>query len=57
MRYTPEEAAKLLANRINQPHYIAFVIRKCIAEARETEAAAAKIIAHNLRGERDLKQK
>lgn len=33
MKYTPEEVAKLLANRPNQQHYIEAMIRKCIDEA------------------------
>ncbi len=31
MNYTPREVAKLLANRIHQPHYIEGLIRRCIA--------------------------
>lgn len=34
MKYTVEEAAKLLADRINQPHYVESVIRKCIDEEK-----------------------
>ena len=35
MNYTPEEVAKLLANRPNQPHYIASLIAECVAAERE----------------------
>jgi len=37
MNYTPEEVAKLLANRPNQPHYIAALIAECVATARADE--------------------
>ena len=35
MNYTPEEAAQLLANRPNQPHYIASLIAECVTAERE----------------------
>ena len=37
MKYTPEEAAKLLAGRVNQPHFIEAIIRKCIEESKPKE--------------------
>jgi hypothetical protein len=43
MRYTPEEVAKLLANRPNQPHYIASLIAECVAAERER---CAKLCDH-----------
>ena len=42
MRYTPDEVAALLANRINQPHYVRAMIRRYVA-ANASEAAAATI--------------
>ena len=35
MHYTPDEVAELLANRPNQPHYIAALIAKCVTAERE----------------------
>lgn len=43
MRYTPEEAAKLLANRVNQPHYIEWVISMCIKESKPKIANVAEL--------------
>ena len=46
MNYTPEEVAKLLANRPNQPHYIAALIAECVdterAKWREVALRVAK---------------
>jgi hypothetical protein len=41
MNYTPEEVAKLLANRPNQPHYIAALIAECVDTERKRCAAIA----------------
>lgn len=35
--WTPEEAAKLLTGRINQPHYIQWVLEKVIAQSRKDD--------------------
>ena len=40
MRYTPDEVAALLANRINQPHYVRAMIRRYVAANSEATAAA-----------------
>ena len=42
MKYTPDEVAKLLANRPNQPHYVKALIEKCVKAAvlAEREACA-----------------
>ena len=42
MKYTPDEIAKLLANRPNQPHYVKALITKCVKAAvlAEREACA-----------------
>lgn len=42
MKYTPDEVAKLLANRPNQPHYVEALIGKCVKAAvlAEREACA-----------------
>ena len=42
MKYTPDEVAKLLANRPNQPHYVKALIGKCVNAAvlAEREACA-----------------
>lgn len=40
MKYTPEEVAKLLADRPQQQHYIEAMIRKCIAEATPASTGA-----------------
>ena len=42
MKYTPDEVAKLLANRPNQPHYVKALIEKCVKAAvlAELEACA-----------------
>ena len=42
MHYTPEEVAKLLANRPNQPHYIASLIAECLAGERARIAASLR---------------
>lgn len=53
MKYTPEEVAKLLANRPNQPHYIEAMIRHCIDEAirPSAEVVLAKGWYHFRKGE------
>lgn len=33
MKYTPDEVARLLANRPNQPHYVKALIAKCVTAA------------------------
>lgn len=42
MKYTPDEVARLLANRPNQPHYVKALIGKCVTAAvlAEREACA-----------------
>lgn len=35
MKYTNKESARLLANRVNQPHYISAIIQKCIDESMD----------------------
>ena len=48
MHYTPDEVAELLANRPNQPHYIAALIAKCVAAERERVLGwCAKVQAHH----------
>jgi len=44
MKYTPDEVAKLLANRPNQPHYVKTLIEKCVKAAvfAERERIAAE---------------
>ena len=42
MHYTPDEVAKLLANRPNQPHYIASLIAECVAAECERCARACE---------------
>jgi hypothetical protein len=37
MNYTPDEIAKLLANRPNQPHYVKALIGKCVRAALRDE--------------------
>lgn len=48
MKYTPDEVAKLLANRPNQPHYVKALIEKCVkaavlAEREECEKVCKKL--------------
>lgn len=40
MKYTPDEVAKLLANRPNQPHYVEALIGKCVKAAVLAEREA-----------------
>lgn len=28
--WTPEEAGRVMGNRVNQPHYVEWIVRKCI---------------------------
>lgn len=37
MKYTPEEIAKLLANRPNQPHYVEGLVKKAVKAAVDVE--------------------
>lgn len=41
MLFNSDEAAKLLGNRINQPHYIKWMIEKCIEESNKVARAKA----------------
>ena len=34
MKYTPEEIAELLKDKLHQPHYIAAMVRKAVAAER-----------------------
>ena len=42
MEYTPQEVAKLLANRPHQPHYVEWLLKQCIQRelAAERERCA-----------------
>lgn len=56
MNYTPEEVAKLLANRPNQPHYIESLIHRCIATALENaniEIGSLRNTRNYLKAERE----
>lgn len=59
MEYTPQEVAKLLANRPHQPHYVEWLLEQCLkrelAAERErwrqplervTDALAARLGTH-----------
>jgi len=35
MDYTPQEVAKLLANRPHQPHYVEWLVEQCLKRERE----------------------
>ena len=45
MKYTPDEVAKLLANRPNQPHYVKALIGKCVNAAVLAEREACAYVA------------
>ena len=45
MYYTPQEAANILANRINQPHHVAGVISECLAAERDRCADHCAVLA------------
>lgn len=48
MKYTPDEVAKLLANRPNQPHYIEALIGKCVKAAVLAEREACAQVCDSL---------
>lgn len=45
MKYTPDEVAKLLANRPNQPHYVKALIEKCVKAAVLAECEQCALTA------------